>query len=393
MGRALLVLALGAAACGPLSTGPAPVSPRASDAQRAPKAPSAKSPEPSEGATPSESADTYAGPDEGRIEDEVETSATPSRGTRRSHHPLDAVSNSELERRLLSEPASLDSISIGRPSGGRLMNAVQMPESDRWELVDANHAWATRETVDYLRRAIGAVHERFPGSPKLYIGHLSARDGGPIAPHVSHQSGRDVDISYFYTQGQRWYGRATAKNLDRPRTWAFVRSLVTDTDVEMILMDASIQHLLREHAVKSGEDPAWLDSLFRGRDGLAPIIRHANGHATHLHIRFLNPIAQETARRVYPLLLRHQKVAPPAQFVHHRAKDGDTLGKLAKRYGTSIEAIQRANGLKKKNLIRAGRVYLVPRAGGSQSVEPPASVPTRRLPPPPASSSTGRGGV
>ena len=389
MGRALLVLALGAAACAPVASGPAR-SPDASGSEGSHAAQAAKPAAPPDVAA---DAETYAGPDQGTIEDEVEASTAPLRGGRRSRHPLDAVSNSELERRLVSDPTSLDSISIGRPSGGRLMNAVQMPQSDRWELVDPNHAWGTRETVDYLCRAIGAVHERFPGSPKLYVGHLSAREGGPIAPHVSHQSGRDVDISYFYTQGQRWYGRATAKNLDRPRTWAFVRALVTETDVEMILMDASIQHLLREHASKNGEDAAWLDSLFRGRDGVPPIIRHVSGHATHLHIRFHNPTAEETARRVYPLLLRHQRVAPPVQFVHHRAKEGDTLGKLAKRYGTSIEAIQRANGLKEKNFVRAGRVYLVPRAGGPKAAaEPPSSVPTRRLPPTP-SSSTGRGGV
>jgi len=389
MGRALLVLALGAAACAPVASGP----PRGADTAASQRADAAARAKPGAPAAVAETGEeTYASPDQGTIEDEVETSTAPLRGGRRSQHPLDAVSNSELERRLVSDPASLDSISIGRPSGGRLVNAVQMPQSDRWELVDADHAWATRETVDYLCRAIGAVHERFPGSPKLYVGHLSAREGGPIAPHVSHQSGRDVDISYFYTQGQRWYGRATAKNLDRPRTWAFVRALVTETDVEMILMDASIQQLLREHAAKNGEDRAWVDSLFRGRDGLPPIIRHVSGHATHLHIRFHNPVAQETARRVYPLLLRHQRVAPPVQFVHHRAKDGDTLGKLAKRYGTSIEAIQRANGLKKKNLIRAGRVYLVPRAGGPKAADPPPGVPTRRLPPAP-SSPTSRDGV
>jgi penicillin-insensitive murein endopeptidase len=383
MRRVLAALALGAAACGPtpaqIPAGPAAAARGAPASAAEPQAPPRKAAEPSS-ARPL--ADSYSEPEGGTIEDDFEASVlSPSRAAR-APHPLDGASKRELERRLLHDPGSLGALSIGRPSAGRLLNAVQMPVGERWELVSPAHAWGTPETVEYLKRAIDAVHERFPGSPKLYIGHISAQNGGPLAPHVSHQCGRDVDISFFYLKGHRWYGRATAQNLDRPRTWAFVRALVTETDVDMILIDASLQRLLREYAERSGESPAWLDSLFRGAERLPPLIRHAPGHATHLHVRFHNPIAQETARRVYPLLLRHRRVAPPAQFVRHRVKDGETLGKLAKRYGTTIPAIQRANGLRKKTLIRAGRVYLIPRAaGGTPAVPAPVAVPPRRLPP------------
>lgn len=296
-------------------------------------------------------------------------------------HPLDGWTDARLEEALLADPTSLGPMSIGTPNFGALFNGVQMPVSERWELVDPANAWGTQETIDALERAIDAVHTRFPGSPRLYLGHVSARRGGPLSPHVSHQAGRDVDVSYFYLDGHRWYARATATNLDRARTWAFVRALITDTDVELLLIDASIQRLLREHATSIGEDEAWLEDVFRGTPGRRrALVLHAKGHATHLHVRFASPFARETARRVYPLLVRHGLIEPLTRVVTYRARRGDTLGKLARRHGTTIAAIQRANGLRTTK-IRAGRTYRLPMRVPYQPPAAPVSVPPRRLPP------------
>ena len=193
---------------------------------------------------------------------------------------------------------------------------------------------------------------------------------------------RDVDVSYYYTNTKRWFARAHAKNLDRAKTWAFVRALITETDVEMILIDGGLQRLLREHALQIGEDSEWIDDIFRGVAGKRPaLIRHARGHATHIHIRFYSPVARETARRAHPLLIEHGKVKPPVVYVSHRARKGDTLGRLANRYGTTVEAIKRANGLR-STLIRAKRTYRIPQKGGVPKARSRSVViPPRRLPP------------
>src|SRR5260221_874220 len=68
-------------------------------------------------------------------------------------------------------------------------------------------------------------------------------------------------------------------------------------------MDRSVQRLVRDYAVSHGEDRTWVDQLFDGGGSLPPLIRHAKGHATHIHVRFYNPLAQETGRRTYELLL------------------------------------------------------------------------------------------
>jgi penicillin-insensitive murein endopeptidase len=216
----------------------------------------------------------------------------------------------------------------------------------------------------------------------LYIGHISAKEGGYLKPHLSHQSGRDVDISFYYVDGSAaWYARAHQKNLDVPRTWAFVKALIEETDVEMILIDHSIQRLIREHALQSGEDAAWVEQLFRGRGAERPLILHAPGHATHLHIRFYSPIAQETARRAYPHLVKHKRMTPPTSVIQHKVKKGETLGMLARKYRTTVQAIQRANGLKSTK-IQAKKVYRIPRSGAAPyPVKNPLVIPARRRAP------------
>jgi penicillin-insensitive murein endopeptidase len=194
-----------------------------------------------------------------------------------------------------------------------------------------------------------------------------------------------VDISYFYNNGARWYARGTAKNLDLPRNWAFVRALITETDVDLILIDRSIQVLLEQYALSQGEDKAWLSSLFRGAPGqLRPIIRHAPGHATHIHIRFSNPIAQETARRCHALLLEAKLTHAPQRYLSHKVKKNETLGMISRKYGVTVARLRQVNGLK-SSLIREKSIVRVPIA--ARGPEPPTAgarvrIPARRLPPP-----------
>ncbi len=301
-------------------------------------------------------------------------------------HPLDGVSDAEIERRLVASPSSLGSMSIGKPNAGLLFNGVPMRDGDGWKVVAPGEAFGTEETIGYLETAIRAVDAEFPGSPPLYIGDISAKNGGYLSPHMSHQAGRDADVGFYYLDGSGWYRRATAQNLDTTRTWALVRALIAHTDVEMILIDHSVQALLRAEAERAGEDPEWLDGVFRGKGAMPPIIRHAPGHATHLHVRFYAPIAQETGRRAYSALLRHQLIHVGPSYAVHVAKKGDTLVTLAKRYGTTVLAIRRANGLK-SNVIQAKKSYRIPERGKAPPslARGPIAIPPRRIPPKPSS--------
>jgi penicillin-insensitive murein endopeptidase len=71
-------------------------------------------------------------------------------------------------------------------------------------------------------------------------------------------------------------------------------------------------------------------------------------------------------------------IAPPPT-VKHRVRSGETLGALARRYGTSVSAIKAANGLR-SSFLRAGRSYTIPIRRVPRD-DGPILVPPRRLPP------------
>jgi penicillin-insensitive murein endopeptidase len=320
------------------------------------------------------------------------------RAERHSHHAHDAArrdlaaktslspapaadSDAELARRVDDDLGGLGCLSLGRPNAGALLNGKPFPEGDNWEVLDPTRAFATQETIDYLKTAIASVAASHGVVHKLIIGHLSREHGGPIRPHRSHQSGRDVDLSYYYRpEKAEWYRPATEGTLDLDRSWAFVRALVTETDVEMILIDIRVQRLLKEHALSLGEDREWLDSVFqfRGRGG-EPIIRHAFGHRTHIHVRFYNPRAQDLGHRVFDQLTKRDIIKPRHYTVRYRARPGDNLDVLAAKAGTSVTTIGRMNGIKRGEM-RAGQTYLVPMRGRVARVTNVA-IPPRRLPP------------
>ena len=297
-------------------------------------------------------------------------------------HPLDTWSDTQLAAAVTHDLASLGPMSLGSPNAGGLVNGVQAATTALYKPVSPSGAWGTQETLDFLSQALGKVQQEFPGTPPLALGDISGRNGGPSPPHVSHQSGRDVDIAYFYNDSAGWYARGTAKNLDLPRSWAFVRALITETDVDLILIDHSIQLLLEDYAQKHGEDLAWLSGVFRGVPGkLRPLIRHAPGHATHLHIRFFNPVAQETARRCHGFLLQAKLTSAPQSYITHKVKKNETLGMIARKYGVPIPRLRAANGLK-KSLIREKSLLRVPVASrGPAGPGPRLRVPARRVPP------------
>ena len=298
-----------------------------------------------------------------------------------SELPFADVSDADFQKLLQENPTALGAMSIGFTNSGALMGGIQMPEDPRWHIVNPRETWGTQETIEGLRTAIITVNDAFPNTPPLNLGDISDEDGGRLNRHVSHQAGRDADVGFYFTDGSPWYTPGNHGTLDLPRNWALVRAFVVHSDIEIILLDSRIQRELYEYALSIGEDPAWLATIFQYPNGnRQSIVRHARGHGTHYHVRFYNPRAQELGRRAYPVLLAAGKVKPPTFYTYHRARKGDTLGGIARRYHTSVAALKRANGLRSNN-IRAGRSYRVACRGGVSRVPGPLSLPARRLPP------------
>lgn len=57
------------------------------------------------------------------------------------------------------------------------------------------------------------------------------------------------------------------------------------------------------------------------------------------------------------------------QLVYHRVKSGDTLGKIARMYGTTVKQLCALNGLKETSVLRLGQAIRCSNAGSTQSVE------------------------
>jgi len=216
------------------------------------------------------------------------------------------ASAEELLRMAQERPELLGSASIGSSTRGSLFGGVELAESEG--IVHAGgYAWGTERVVRSIERAVREVRRCFPDTPVLHVGDLSRDRGGWLRPHRSHQAGLDADIGYFYRGRSSWYERVTAQSFDAARTWSLVRALIEGGNVEMIFMDLSVQRLLKSYLETLPEDEQAPPDLFASPVKRDAIIRHAWGHATHFHVRFVDPDATALGARMAPLLPRLRK--------------------------------------------------------------------------------------
>jgi murein endopeptidase len=96
--------------------------------------------------------------------------------------------------------------SIGTPGHGRLIDGVLFPASGpdhfawsfrRQRIGGSDRTrWGNCRVVRAVLRGLAAYRERNPESPRVAVGDMSLRHGGPIDGHGTHQNGRQIDL-YF----------------------------------------------------------------------------------------------------------------------------------------------------------------------------------------------------
>ena len=237
--------------------------------------------------------------------------------------------------------------------------------------------------------AFRAVHKQFPDSAPARLSHIGNEDGGYLRPHHSHQSGRDADIGFFY-KNDKVPGRGVRREklMDPARNWALLKTLITQSDVQVILVDRGIQHILRDWALAKGEDRDFVDRVFA--NGRHALVQHARHHKDHFHVRFYAPRSQELGRRVQPLLAQR----PEQNLVMHKVRGGQTLGHIARTYDTTIKAIQIANHMR-GSFLHLGQQLRVPlrKPCTHCPLPPPVVVPPRCLPASTVASASAETGV
>ncbi len=296
------------------------------------------------------------------------------------------LGDADLARLWKEDPSALGSVSVGFADQGRLLNAVHLEDGDAWTVARRDLSWGAKETIDGLVAAFRAVHAAFSNA-RVRLSHIGLQSGGWLRPHKSHQSGRDADLGFFYQGDGRPGGRLKniLKAFDAPRNWALIKALVTQSDVQVIWVDRGIQAVLRDYALKTGEDRAWVDRLFRA--GNQSLLQHARRHQDHFHVRFYAPRSQELGRRLQPLLAQR----PEHNLTFHKVQRGQTLGHIAKKYGVTVASLQKANHLGKRSFLSANQRLLVALKGPCTKcpLPPPVEVPPRRLPPVVAAATAG----
>jgi LysM repeat protein len=178
------------------------------------------------------------------------------------------------------------------PQAGRLSNGRRLPDHHAYTIKRKHNVYGTSRTIRLLGQVADDYARRADGGPKLRIGDISKDGGGPLAGHLSHQEGKDVDIGLVLTgelADRLHFSGASAKNIDLHRTWILIEELIATGEVRVIYLDYEVQALLYEHARKNGVSKAKLDEYFqypRGTGRTRGLIRHWRGHENHLHVRF-----------------------------------------------------------------------------------------------------------
>ncbi len=195
------------------------------------------------------------------------------------------------------DEGAFDSQSIGHTEGGRLDHAFVLESRDGLASLRSNH-FGTRELVGLLSRASDAVARSAPGSI-LAVGDLSSEHGGPLAPHGSHQTGRDADVGFYVLDGQSQplpqgtlveiaqdgTGRRLGATVrfDDARNWALLIALVDDpmAEVQHVLIVAHLRRRLLEYgkAIEAPED------AYRRVELVTAPIRGSENHDDHFHVR------------------------------------------------------------------------------------------------------------
>lgn len=202
------------------------------------------------------------------------------------------LDNLELGQELVvwrRDPSAL-SQSVGRANMGRLLHGEPLPRGEGYVVLYDHRAFGTYYTVSELYRVLNNFHHAHPQSHPLIIGDLSYSNGRRIEPHLSHRSGRDVDITYPRTtppQSLLRFNYIRRREIDLDQTLDLIRDLLAGGTVELILIDRPIQRLLAARAEELGAPQQWLEAVFqhpyRSPDA---IIKDARGHDDHMHVRF-----------------------------------------------------------------------------------------------------------
>ncbi|WP_437316244.1 penicillin-insensitive murein endopeptidase [Sorangium sp. So ce385] len=206
-----------------------------------------------------------------------------------------------------AEADEREPLSKGAPNRGRLTGAVRLRSSRHLKTREGARTWGLPVLVKALRRAAFQVAKKH-GDSALLVGDLSARTGGRLDGHNSHQTGRDADVGFYVVNSKgktlrmdrfvAFDDKGDAIGLpgarfDDKRNWALVEALLQDrrAGVKYLFVTDALRARLLAYAAKT-RVPAEL----RSRAAAAMMSpRDADLHNDHFHIRVACPPSMRAA--------------------------------------------------------------------------------------------------
>lgn len=190
------------------------------------------------------------------------------------------------------EPPQVDlprgALSVGRPQRGRILHAIQLPDSPLYTIRHPRWSWTTSHTARHIHDAIAGMRSRTGYAGEIVIGSISLEHGRRFPPHKSHQSGRDVDIRLPLLPGLDFRTTPRPEEVDWAATWELVRALADTGNVEVIFLAKTLHRRLYQAARMEGaadEDVAPLIQWVGRGPRKGALVRHARGHDGHIHVR------------------------------------------------------------------------------------------------------------
>ncbi len=189
--------------------------------------------------------------------------------------------------------------SIKLPENGRLRNSSSLLEQyntmnhqNFYKLGDPTNKkyFGTQEIIDLV--AITGEKMYKETGRKIFISNLSKQNGGPVAPHKSHQNGVDIDIAYpsrnnniDFPNVVRMKPRVFNKKLYSTEKTLNLLKIIFEqkaVPIDRIFMDRAIKADLCAFAKTipglTSEQKSLAKKIFSS-------INHVDGHGNHMHLR------------------------------------------------------------------------------------------------------------